>query len=233
MRFLSRLLIVFAAAAAMPAGALPPPDERAAKQVAAKVAYLYAAGDASPGWDRGGVDILRLLASAPGGSANNAVIHVDQEDGKVIATLYDAAFDRKMIPANWSLIKSRGTMTGPASGTMLSIARLDGPYVLLLSSPYARKGGALCTDAMGDYQLYRVPGLAAGLLPQQAMLISMRATEIATAGKQICEVHRQRTGYLAAESFTPDGRQLPGLKEAIEGKISIVPRRPLAKLIEL
>ena len=218
------LLAFFGIATGVKAGSLPPADEKMAMDISKKSAVFYTPGVAVANWNRDGIDIIRLLARSPGGTAKNAVLYIDSESGKKSLTLYDSVIEQGDIPDDWTLVMEHGVRPTDAPGNIVTMSRLSGPYVLVELLGYTRKGSAFCADAIGAYQVYRVAGQPVTKLLERGIKISVRATEIAAANKRICEVFVERGGQLASDLFTEDGFTLPSFKKLIDDKISIIRR---------
>ena len=230
---ITAILLAFGIVIAAPAKsqeAMPTVDEMMevmAELFVPELQRLLEPGEKVEGWNQR-MDMVGLLAGMDGGLEGNMLVETDPE-GKIATRYFGRAFDSAMLPDDWELVKSKGTIDLSGAGTMMEIFEYDGPFVLVLNNRYEMEGTAICTKGVGGYQLFRRPGKAE-VMPEPMILGLIRSVEIAFADRTVCETHQAYDEYFVPGNFDGQGHSLPKLDEDI-GTVVAMRYRPFAELL--
>lgn len=202
---------------------------RAALETAMKSATeeLFAPGPIQADWDRGGVDIRKVVQAAPGGSAKNYLLTIDNEGSRTV-TILDASRDLQL-PASWSVVSRVGTER-PASADLV-LASLDGPYFVVGWEGERRVGDAYCSSANLGGELHRSADIRADSeIPYYLLPVIFNAAVKRFQENTICwRFDRENSGYRVSY-FLEDGSTLPGMNKSAE-VVTLVPAGPIEDLL--
>lgn len=193
-------------------------------------AEMMRPGPRQEGWDKGGVDIYKLVEAAPGGLSGNYLLMVDK-DGERSILVIRAEDPNSLIPKNWKAQIHAGSSTDAAGAHTLVIAGLDGPFYMAGWENRRSVGDAFCSTGNIGGDLYEdVESKAAGELPRHMIPALFHATAAQLEKAQLCWRYDRDGDGFKVSYFLEDGRSLPGLTEAGE-RVTIIRAGPIEQLL--
>ena len=229
--FGASLLLVSSFAVATPTQDQVLIEQQQALQAAmdAASAELLMPGPKREGWNKGGVDLDKIVQSAPGGVVKNYLLGIDK-DGERTVTIIRAR-DLLMVPADWKSVLDFGEISDLATSDGLSITRMDGAYYVAGWEHVRRVGNAFCSTGKFGAKLYNGPaGREKSELPSEMIPALFNVTMQLLQKRTICwRFDRVGNGY-STTYFLEDGRTLPALNEYAE-VTTIVPAGPIEALL--
>lgn len=222
---------------ALPAMAAPSdsPEQLEAEQAIqeamdAAMSEMFRPGPVQRGWDRGGLDIYKLVESAPGGAKGNILLSIDK-DGDRSVTIIGAGDPGRIVPKNWKTVIRIGPAQAATGSGSLSISGFDARYFAAERDIHRRVGDGFCSSGTSGSELYENPDATAeGDIPQELIPTFFRLSVQYLEAQPSCwRFDRDGDGYKVTY-FLEDGRTLPALN-AYNERVTIVPARPVAELL--
>lgn len=171
------------------------------------IADLLAPGEAVPGWQTSGIDLLAELGARPGGLAGNLLHDPDTE----VLTVTDLSGTAMPDLAGFKVLSVRPT--GPGANERIFASFTPGIW-LQLDLQRTAQGNALCySGAIGLKIRSRTP---VDRLDEEEVFAAaaLVATFDRLTERTYCTVYsRSGTGFTSL-GYLPDGRRLPGLDGA-------------------
>ena len=230
------ILSIFVTMLAGSASATPVSDQ---EQVAARAALetalnqmtveLLKPGPIRQEWEKGGVDIYKMLEASPGGSAGNYLLSVDK-DGERSITIVRPDRSANYLPGSWKLVIRSGVQPAPSSN--VTILNLDGPYFVVGWETSLRVADAFCSSGGIGGELRQSSDVQSeSEVPDYLLPVLFNGAVKRFQDTRICwRFDREGDGY-AVTYFLEDGRTLPTMNEAQE-RVTIVPAGPVQALLE-
>lgn len=226
-------LMLAGSAAAVPSTDRVELEQQQALQEAldSATAQLMAPGPKLDNWNKGGVDIYRLLRTAPGGVSQNYLLSTDR-DGERDITVIDTEKTANYVPKSWNPVLREGTTQAHGPSINLTLAPIDGPFFLAGWDKRRQVGDAFCSDGGMGAELYEAAGhhtepeLPRVLIP--TMFVGMVKQ---LKDKVVCWRFDPDGAEYKVTYFLEDGSTLPAMN-AYEERVRIVAAGPVDKLIE-
>jgi hypothetical protein len=197
----------------------------------AAMAKMFEPGPVQAGWNKGGVDIYKVVEARSGGAAANLLL-VEDKDGEVSVRMVRGRDLGGVVPKDWKPILRAGSAQQPSESDVLEIAHLDGPFYFAGWEGHRRNGDAFCTDGKMGGELYETSDKTnEGDIPRELIPTFFHATVKRMESQVVCwRYDRDGDGYKVSY-FLEDGRTLPQVNEHNE-RVTIVPAGPVSALLK-
>lgn len=192
-------------------------------------AELLAPGPKEEGWNKGGVDIVKVIEAAPGGAKENYLLEIDK-DGDPSVTIIGAADFESTVPKSWKAKLHAGSSKVPAVTDSLTISALDERYFLAGWESRKIVGDASCSGAIGGYLYESADPNAKSEMPPEIVPIIFHRAATVFEKIQVCVRYDREGDGFRVRHFLQDGRSLPNL-DAMAGITKIVKARPIEQLL--
>lgn len=230
-RFPTFFLLLAGVATATPSGETAVNEQKAIEEAMdLAMAEMFRPGLVQDGWDRGGVDVYKIVESMPGGSTGNFLLTVDNEGERSVEIV--RARDRSaLIPRDWkSVIRAGSAQTG-SDADILAIMQLDGAFVIAGWESHRRVGDAFCSNGNIGAELYETNETAETEIPRELIPSVFHATIKHLESRTMCwRFDRDGDGFKITY-FLEDGRMLPAFNSSSE-RVTIVAARPISELLK-
>jgi hypothetical protein len=220
-----------------PASATPSDDPSQLEQHQAFQAVMDEAmaefmrpGPKQEGWDKGGVDIYRILDSDPGGRRQNYLLSIDK-DGDRDITVVDADASGTYVPKSWTLVLREGQAQRQGAAN-LTLGNLDGTFYIVGWDKERRHGDAFCSAGGLGGELYEASGEAAPPeIPRSMIPAVFSATVTRLKDASMCWRFDRHGDGFRVTYFLEDGSTLPTLN-SFEERVTIVPASVIEELLK-
>jgi hypothetical protein len=211
---------------------LPPSAQPAMEAILdAAMAELMTPGPKREDWNKGGADLYKLLAAAPGGTAANYILSVDKDGERtaLIAGLEDPA---KAAPPAWRVAARTGSAVGGGDAVDVTFGRLDGQSFFAGTQARQKVGEAFCSVGGMAGVRYVDPTTPAKSELPASMVDMMFALMVKRFEKQrICWRYDPDGDGYRVTHFLEDGQSLPAL-DAAGYRATIVAAAPIDRLLQ-
>lgn len=228
----SLVIMLFAGSAmATPDNEISTIEQQQALQAAMDSAFakMMEPGPKQDGWDKGGIDIFKLVAEEPGGSKQNYLLTVDK-DGERSVTVVGAGALAPYVPMSWSAVLHAGISQQPDQSDNLTLTGVDGPFYLAGWDAQRKVEDAFCsTGRMGGF-LYEAQTDKKGEVPREFVPIIFNSFVKRLQDQSLCwRYDRQGDGFRTTY-FLEDGRTLPALN-AYQERVTIIKASSIEALL--
>lgn len=196
----------------------------------AAMAERMTPGPKQEGWNKGGVDIYRLVEAAPGGIAANHLLSVDK-DGQRGVTIIRPRDLADVVPEHWKVIMHAGSSKELTGADTLVVGNIDGPFHFVGWENHRRVEDAFCSAGNIGGKLYEAAGQAAeSKLPRDMVPSIFQAMASHLEKRPMCWRYDRHGEGFRISYFLEDGRTLPQLNES-EDQVTIVRAAPIEQLL--
>lgn len=194
-----------------------------------EIAKLTQPGEAVPGWQESGVDILAILAAKDGGIAGN-ILHERSDD---LHAFTDFSGSLRPKPSGYTSYVLEPIPEGSGSNIEERFFADVAPGLWIeISQARSQLGNALCYSGLYELTLHSARPHTEWTEDDLFMFASIFGAVEQLAAEEMCIVYdRDDSGAVTSMVFTPDGRAIDGLNaDPIVGQI--VPAKELQATME-
>lgn len=174
-------------------------------ELAPLIELMFDPGEAEPGWQDSGIDIIAALDALPGGRAANLLRDTDEEVLSV-TDLSGAA------QADFTGFASLQLRAAPPGGTNeRTLVSFEPGIWLDLATQRSARGKAQCYSGLIGLTLHAQRPPQSWSEEEVAMIGVLVAMMDRVAAREVCLVYTREGERFASRTFLPDGRPLPNV----------------------